>query len=202
VTPDGFVEAGETQPMVLGALKEGAVLWGGENDDRAVMAQVAANGISGRDLLGFYVLRTIPQWIGEEKIKDAGDPRLQPLATLALARHRAALGLADDTLPDFAAWASWYRALNGRSLGADFVTEEIGPLADGRFATNRIAYAVSRARDDYLHRLIIQHLNAGADVLVVFGASHLMIQRPALDAALGPPCYVGSQLRQASAACR
>jgi len=36
-------------------------------------------------------------------------------------------------------------------------------------------------------------LNAGETLLVVFGRSHLMIQRPALDAMLGRPCYVGSE---------
>ena len=34
----------------------------------------------------------------------------------------------------------------------------------------------------------------GDTVLVVFGGSHLMILRPALDAMLGQPCYVGSEL--------
>ncbi len=59
-TRDGFVEAGETAPTVLGAIKEGAVLWGGEADDLDVRSQVAAGGITDADLLGFYVLRNIP----------------------------------------------------------------------------------------------------------------------------------------------
>jgi hypothetical protein len=42
-------------------------------------------------------------------------------------------------------------------------------------------------------------LNAGETLLVVFGASHLMIHRPALDAMLGSPCYTGSELSSAAA---
>lgn len=199
---DGFVEGGETVPTVLGARQEQAALWGGEPDDLDVKARIIAQGFSTEDLLGFYVLRNIPQWIGERRIDHAADPRLQVLAAAALTRNRAALGLPPTVLPGFAEWAAWYQALNQRPLDASFVTEEVGPLADGRFGTNRIAYAVSRARDSYLHELVVSHLNAGESVLVVFGGSHLMIQRPALDAALDRPCYVGAELRQAASSCR
>ncbi len=198
---DGFVEAGELFPTITGAQAERAAVWGGEADDLAVKARVVASGVAPADLLGFYVLRNIPQWIGEKKIDHAGDPRLRPLVTAALARNRAALGLPETALPDYAAWAAWYERLNRRPIGAAFVTEEVGPLADGKFATNRIAYAVSRARAAHLHDLIVTHLNQQESVLVVFGASHLMIHRPALDAVLGRPCYVGTDLKRAAADC-
>ncbi len=198
---DGFVEGGETVPTVLGARQEQATLWGGEPDDLDVKAHIIAEGLSGTDLLGLYALRNIPQWIGERKIEHAGDPRLKPLVEGVLASDRTALQLPSDVLASYAEWADWYQRLNGKPLGAGFVTEETGPLADGKFGTNRIAFAVSRARDTYLHKLIISHLNAGESVLVVFGGSHLMIHRPALDDALGPPCYLGTQLIRAASAC-
>lgn len=201
-TPDGFVEGGETVPTALGARQANANLWGGEPDDVVLKAQLVAEGLKGADLLGFYVLRNIPQWIGERKIEHAGDPRLKPLIEAALARNRAMLQLPPDVLANHAAWSRWYEDLNGKPLGIDFVTEETGPLADGKFGTNRIAYAVSRARDAYLHKLIIRHLNAGESVLVVFGGSHFMIQRSALDAAVGQPCYLGTQLAGAASSCR
>ena len=199
---DGFVEAGETVPAVLGARLEGATLWGGEADDRDVKAWIIAQGFSPDDLLGFYVLRNIPQWIAERKIEDAGDARLEALVTQALTRNRQALELPSKVLPSFSGWAAWYQALNQRAIGAGFITEEVGPLADGRFGTNRIGAAISRARDAYLHNLIIAHLNAQENVLVIFGASHLTINRPALDAVLGQPCYVGSALERSAASCR
>jgi hypothetical protein len=199
---EGFVEGGETVPTVLGARDEGATLWGGEPDDLDVKARILAEGFPAEDLLGFYVLRNIPQWIGERKIDHAGDPRLEALATAELARERAALQLAPTVLPGYADWLAWYRASNGKALDASFVTEEVGPLADGRFGTNRIAYALSRARDGYLHELVVKHLAEGESVLVVYGASHLTIQRPALDAVLGRPCYVGSDMGRAAADCR
>lgn len=201
-TADGFVQGGETVPTVVGAQREPATLLGGEADDLEIKARMSAEGISAEDLLGFYVLRNIPQWIGERQIADAGDPRLPSLATAALAKNRASLQLPADILPDFAAWSAWYQRLNQRQIGSSFVTEEVGPLADGRFATNRIGYAISRARAEHLHNLIVAHLNARQSVLVVFGASHLMIHRPALDAVLGQPCYTGSDMMAAAATCR
>jgi len=199
---DGFVEGGETVPTALGARQENAKLWGGEPDDLDIKAGVLAEGISDADLLGFYVLRNVPQWIGERKIEDAGDSHLKPLVEAALTKSRAALQLPADVLAGYAEWTEWYEALNRKRIGVSFATEEVGPLADGKFGTNRIAFAISRARDAYLHKLIISHLNAGESVLVVFGGSHLMIQRPALDAAIGQPCYVGTELRRTALTCR
>lgn len=199
---EGFVAGGETVPTVLGARDEGATLWGGEADDSEIKTRILAQGFSAEDLLGFYVLRNIPQWIGERKIEHAGDPRLEALVTAALTRNRELLGLPATVLPGYSEWAAWYQALNRQPIGAGFVTEEVGPLADGRYGTNRIAHAISRARAVYLHELILTHLNDGESVLVVFGASHLLIHRPALDRVLGAPCYAGADLTQAAVACR
>jgi hypothetical protein len=197
----GFVEGGETVPTVLGAQQQKAALWGGEADDSDVKSAVLRRGVSATDLLGFYVLRNIPQWIGEHRIDNAADPRLQALVVAALAKNRELLGVPAEVLPDFAQWSAWYERLNGKPIGASFVTEEVGPLSDGKFGTNRIAYAVSRSRDAYLHNLIISHLNADESVLVVFGGSHFAIHQPALKAVLGKPCYLGTDLAKAWAAC-
>lgn len=198
---DGFVEAGELYPTAIGAQAQGAKLWGGEAHDLAVKARLVLSGVAVEDLLGFYALRNIPQWIREKKIHHAGDPRLRPLIDAALDRDRATLQLPATILPDFESWSAWYARINGRPIGADFVTEEAGPLADGKFGSNRIAAAISRERAAYLHELIVAHLNKRESVLVVFGASHLMIHRPALDAALGPPCYAGTDLRRGAGEC-
>jgi hypothetical protein len=198
---DGFQEAGETVPAVLGAVQEGAMLWGGEADDTQIKARALGQGFTADDLLGFYVLRSIPEWIREKKIEDAGDPRLAALVEDELSRNRQRLGFGAEILPGFTEWAAWYQATNGKRIGRDFVTEEVGPLSDGSFASNRIAAAISRARAAHLHELMISHLNSGETVLVVFGSSHLMIHRPALDAALGRPCYTGSDIASAVRGC-
>lgn len=198
---EGVQEGGETIPAVLGAVKEGAALWGGEPDDADIKARVLAQGIPAEDLLGFYTLRSIPEWVGERKLTNAGDSRLPSLIEKELVRNRQRLALEPTVLSGYPEWASWYRTKNGKQIGPDFTNEEAGPLADGQFGSNKIAAAISRARAAYLHDLMISHLNAGETVLVVFGGSHLMIHRPALDAALGRSCYFGTDLRVAIAKC-
>jgi len=199
---DGFVEAGELLPTALGARNEPATLWGGEAQDPDVKARVLAEGLTAADILGFYVLRNIPQWIRERQLQSAGDPRLESLVERALIQSREKLKVQPDVLPNFERWAAWYKAVNGKPIDATFATEEVGPLADGKFGTNKVAYAVSRVRDAYLHELAVDHLNKGESVLVVFGGSHLVIQRPAFDEVLGAPCYVGADLQQGALACR
>lgn len=198
---DGFQEGGETVPAVLGAVKEGATIWGGEPDDADIKARVLAQGVSAEDLLGFYTLRSIPQWVGERKIENVGAPRLPALIDEELSGNRKRLALEPTVLRGYAEWASWYQTKNGKQIEPEFSNEEVGPLADGQFGSNKIAAAISRARAAYLHEMILSHVNAGETVLVVFGGSHLMIHRPALDAAIGQPCYFGTDLRAALANC-
>jgi hypothetical protein len=198
---DGFQEGGETIPAVLGGVKEGAAVWGGEPDDADIKTALLAQNIPAEDLLGFYTLRSIPEWMRERRIDNAADARLRGLIEEELSRNRQRLALEPNILPGYAEWASWYQAVNGRPIGPGFAVEEAGPLADGPYRSNRIAAAISRARGAYLHALILAHLNAGETVLVVFGASHLTIHRPALDAALGRPCHVGTGLAAAAAKC-
>ena len=185
---DGFQQRGETVPAVMGALAQGATLFCSEPDDGDVKAFLLEQGYDPADLLGFYTLRSIPQWIREERIDNAADVRIDALLAEELETNRARLGLEADLLPGVEDWRAWYRATNGKRLGADFSTEEAGPMADGPYGSNRVAAAISRARAVFLHELAILRAAKGETVLVVYGASHLMIHRPALDAALGAPC--------------
>lgn len=201
VRPDGFVEGGELVPAALGAKAEGAILWGGEPHDLEVKARLILQGVSAEDILGFYVLRNIPQWIREKQLSSTADPALRDLVAKALSHTRKQLQLGPEILPHFEQWSKWYEAQNGKAIETNFVTEEVGPLVDGSFRTNKIAYAISMVRSAYLHELVIRHLAREESVLVVFGASHLMIHRPALDSALGSPCYFGADMKKAASAC-
>jgi hypothetical protein len=197
---DGFVEGGESVPAGRGALAQGAQIWGGEPDDSEILRRLRGEGFTNDDVLGFYVLRSIPQWERERRIDNAGDARLGDLIGPELERNRTRLGLASDVLPDDQAWRAWYSATNNKPLET-FALEEVGPLSDGRYPTNRIGAAIGRARDAFLLETVARHLNQGERVIVVLGQSHFMMLRPALDDMLGPPCYVGAALREAPQAC-
>jgi len=198
---NGFVEGGEIVPAVNGARVQGASVFGGEPDDVEVFSRVLTQGFSAEDLLGFHTLRSVPQWVREQKIVDAGDAGVEALITSALLRNRERLALSLAVLPGYDEWAQWYTQTNGKPFGRYFDPEEVGPLADGPYKSNRIATAISRARDEFLLHKIAYHLNAGQNVLIVFGESHLMILRPALDHMLGEPCHLGANLASARRQC-
>lgn len=187
---DGFQSGGETVPTILGALEQQASVFCGEPEDSFVKMRVTAAGFAEEDILGFYTLRSIPQWIRERRIEDAADPRIDDLLTGELNKNRTRLDLDAGVLPSVELWRDWYRQTNGKALAADFTTEEAGPLADGPFRSNAVGAAISNARATYLHELVISKLQTGDTVLVVYGASHLMIHGPALDISLGEGCRV------------
>ncbi len=195
---EGRQPGGELVAAVRGALTEGAVVWGGEPDDSQIRDTLTSRGVAAEDLLGFYTLRSVPQWLGERRIASPADTHLPALIEAELARNRERLGVPATLLPDTAAWMQWYERTNGKPFGSGFEPEEVGPLADGRYGSNRVATAVARSRDAFLLQAIADHLNKGESALVVFGGSHLMILRPALDAMLGGPCYVGGDLTLAA----
>ena len=201
VGQDGFQPGGESVPTVRGAIEQGASVWGGELDDSYVKARVRSLGVSESDLLGFYVLRYIPQAISEREIETTSDVRLSAVVSKQLARSRMHLSIDPSVLPSFTAWADWYRALNGKAITQPFDPEEAGPLVGGPYRSNRLAAAISRVRDSHLHTVIVGHLNKRESVLVVFGGSHALIQQPALDAALGKPCYRGDDISAAEKMC-
>lgn len=198
---DGFVEGGETVPAVRGARSVGATVWCGEADDAEIRRRVLAAGYSDADLLGFYTLRMIPPWIRERRIAGPDDAAVPAMIEAELAYNRSSLGLEDAVLDGFEAWSAWYEATNGKAFGADFELQEVGPRADGAYGSNAIAVAISQARAAFLQERIADHLNAGENLMVVYGGSHLMIHRPALDVMLGEPCYVGDQMAVAARAC-
>ena len=192
---------GETVPAMQGALAQGAVIYGGEPNDLEIRNGLTASGMTDENLLGFYTLRSIPQWKRERKINNAGDVALKKLVEGDLASNRRRLELTPTILPDFYAWADWYQRINGKPIGADFDTEEVGPLVPGRHKTNQIAASIGHQRDSFLLSIIAERLNADQTTMVVFGGSHLMILRSALDAMLGAPCYAGADMVAAAKAC-
>ena len=151
---DGFLEGGEMVPSVRGARARGAAVWGGEPEDGDIRDRVVAKGFSLGDLLGFYTLRSVPQWVSERKIEGASDERVRPLIEAELEHNRQRLALPATVLSNYAAWSQWYARTNNKPFGVSFDPEETGPLADGCYGSNRIAESISHARDEFLVNLV------------------------------------------------
>jgi hypothetical protein len=198
----GLLASGETFPAVRGAIEADSKLLGGEPDDADVRRIASRLGVSDQDLLGFYVLRVVPQWLSQKKFDDLESRSATDLLDLQLERSRQELGLGTDTLKDADAWRSWRLRKNRGANSKTVDVEEAGPLADGPWFTNAIAASISRARDTHLFELTKQQLTGYGAVMVVYGGSHALIQYPALTALLGRPCYRGAKVEDVSRSCR
>ena len=197
----GFQKEGEIIEAIHGAVSVRATVWGGEPEDEYLWKYALNKGFTPTDLVGFYTLRSIPQWIRERRIVSAADPRIRDLVESELIKSRSRLGINRQILPTYETWLSWYLRVNDKEFGEKFDPEETRPLSAGSYGTNRIASAISVARAEYLLHRIAHHVRRAESALVVFGYSHLMIHRPALDTLFGPPCYVGNDIKSTISAC-
>lgn len=199
---NGLQIGGEAFPSIAGAVDEGAIIVGGEPDDPFIRDRMKSLGFSEEDVVGFYTLRTVPQWLREGRIVDYEDPRLEQLLISELNTNRKRLELPDSVLRGTAAWKAWYNTANKKEFGSSFNNEEVGPLIDGEYKTNTIASSISRIRAEFLHDLYVDSVRRRLDTFVIFGASHTLIHRPAIEAVFGPPCYVGEEAEAAVVSCR
>jgi hypothetical protein len=198
---NGLLPSGEATPAVVGALKANSELLGGEPDDEDVRRIATRLGISDQDLLGFYVLRVVPQWVSQKKFDDLESREANVFINRQLDRSRKELGLKADLLESADAWRRW-RLLKNPGANPKIVdVEEAGPLADGSWTTSRIAASVSRARDTHLYELTKEQLRRNDRVIIVYGGSHALIQFSALTALLGSPCYRGTNVEEVSRSC-
>ncbi len=198
----GLLPSGETFPAVRGAIHADSKLLGGEPDDAEVRRITSRLGVTDQDLLGFYVLRVVPQWLSQKKFDDLESSGATDLIDQQLERSRKELGLGTGILQGAEAWRSWRLLKNLRADRKTVDVEEAGPLADGPWPTNVIAASISRARDTHLYEVTKQQLSRYNSVMVVYGGSHALIQYPALTALLGKPCYRGANVEDVSRLCK
>jgi hypothetical protein len=182
----GVLEGGEDAYAAILAHSKGLPFYGGEANDSQILKGVLAHGYSARDLVGFDVLKMIPVWTRNGKLKS--EP-LEKLAKDNLRYFCRNYRLPSSRCPDYHSFEIWYRTKNGKAFGKDFDDAEVAPFADGGYFTQRISAAVSAVRN----RVIVQHIGAlllkHEEILVVYGGSHLAMQTKAFEEALGTPVY-------------
>ncbi len=181
-----FVGGGEDAEAAILAHSEGIPFYGGEPADADVLRGTLAQGYAARDLIGFYLVRMIPVWARNGKLKDSS---LDRLAAGELGHVCRTYRLPPAECPDFAAVKRWYKDKNGKEFGEGFDHSELTPYRDGAFFTQRLSAAV----DDVRNRAVVENIGTlllkHGKVLVVYGGSHLTMQSKAFEEALGTPAY-------------
>ena len=197
----GTREDGEDYLAVRLAVAGGAGFSGGEPTDADVLRTVKATGMSATDLFGFYVLRQIEQWEREGRISGPSDPQVATQIDRFAAAFEADATVAAGELSDVATaggWKAWYRAVNKVTFERGYRHEDAYPSGAASRATNRMSDAVNDARDRHIVSVIARALRTHDNVLVVYGASHNLVEGPALKA-FGKPRRLGGGKRPLSA---
>jgi hypothetical protein len=184
---------GDAEPYLSVRLAQatGVPFIGGEPEDSDILAEVRTKGMTARDMFATYVLRQIEQWVRETKLASHTDPKLD-----ALIRDYAKPFARDAKIPvteisDIAtadAFKAWYKATNGVAFDTGYKPQDAWPITpESNRPTNRLIVFIPDARDKHILGVINRSLETKPVVLVVYGASHLDIEAPALEAAFGKP---------------
>jgi len=185
---EAFFEWGEPAYAAIQADKVGILFVGGEPDDIYVLEEIKKVGYTTNDLLGFYFVRQIPQF---RRGKSLESKSAQKIFEEYLRSARHSLQLPSDHRFSYLEFVKWYKENNKKKFTLksfhDFDGEEVAPLEHGKFATQKISHAVGMVRDKYVVSLVAELVNKYNNVMIVFGRSHLPVQRKALEAMFGAP---------------
>lgn len=188
----GFVEfarrsCGETscpagEPAFAALLAEEAKIpfAGGEPGDDKVLSAVEKLGYGRRDLFNFFFARRIPQYRREGRF--GAEP------SVLYAEYLKASPLFRDDDFSYEDFLAWYRERNGKEFEpAAFEEDEVAPKGKGALFTQRLSAAVNLVRNRFTVRLLGELLGRHRKVVIVYGGSHFLMERRALERALGKP---------------
>lgn len=161
---------------------------GGEPKDKDIKEVIAKRGVNPVDLLGYYIVRQIPQWVRREEITDITDSRIEKLIFNMVGAFSTDTDMRIETFKEvdgIKAFRQWYEKTNGVTLTEGLREQDAWPssaIPDPR-KTNELSDKVADIRDAHIVGVINDALMAHDTVLVVYGASHHDIQAPAFEAA-------------------
>jgi len=154
----------------------------GEPSDSAVLDAMLDKGYSAKDVMAFYMLRSIPQGKRNGTIVD--EESFARVAKNMLDMCFAGYKGEKITLPEFKAWYEAHKADNKGFLGIEI--SDIAPDAspDATYFQKLSAQA-GIIRDRHIIGTIANALNAYDNVLVVYGGAHLVQSQPVFEQMFG-----------------
>lgn len=174
------------------AVDRGVDVMGAEPDDTEVIAYAATQDINSLDVIGYYVLRQLPQMMQSGEVTGTDDPRLEEMIPNLVSYFAKETGLSPsdvsdiDTLPEFSVW---YASLNGGPFKDSSPSYDASPSSNvpDPKPSNYISDTIADARDAFILERIETALSDYDNVLIIYGGSHQTVQDPALRAAFGAP---------------
>jgi hypothetical protein len=179
-----FVSGGESALAVTLAAQKQIPFFAGEPDHQEIYRDLKSQTYTDLDILGFYVVRQIPQWVREQRNRKNLLAREVPPFLKNYCKMFSTQGC-----PAFETLLTWYRDKMGRELSLDISNEDSAPLAEGLLITQKMSARVGVLRDRFTLGIIQKLLAKYKKIAVVYGASHLITLRRSFDAAFGLPVF-------------
>ena len=178
-----FQSCGESIYSIYLAHSNNFSFIGGEPDEEEIVRGCVKWGYTLQDILGFYLVRQVPQWRREGKLEVSFDS----LAEEFISVYQERLNLTQYTKDIF---YDWYIEKTGCFFNLKNVSEESSmPLESGTFL-QKISAKITMLRDEHLQKVIEQNINRFDRVLVVYGRAHHIIHRGALEEYFGSGKFV------------
>ncbi|MEN0059717.1 MAG: hypothetical protein AAGB31_12835 [Bdellovibrio sp.] len=182
---DKFIKGGESALAVILADEKKIPFFAGEPDHQDIYRGLKERGYTDEDIIGFYTVRQIPQWVREKENKNGLLKRKIP----PFVSHYCKL-LSIQSCPTYVDVMSWYKNKIGHELVADVSNEEVAPYSDGTLFTQKISSDVGFIRDRFTLNIIEQMIHKYKKVAVVYGAGHFLTLRKSFDASFGEPVFI------------
>ncbi len=172
--------AGEPAFAALQAAEAKIPFAGGEPLDEEVLPAMAKLGFGRRDLFNFFFARRIPQYRREGRLGE-------PLPVL-YAEYLKSNPIFQGDGFTFEGFEAWYLERNAKKFDlASFDDDEVAPKGGGAFYTQRLSAAINLVRNRFAVQLLAEKLTVHRTVMIVYGASHFLMERRALERTLGKP---------------
>lgn len=182
---DTFIPGGESALAVSIADKKKIPFFAGEPDHQTIYQELKTLGYTDQDIVGFYVIRQIPQWVRQkESITDLFSRKIPSFID-----HYCKVFVIQDC-PSLKTTKAWYKSKLGYDLTTDVSKMETAPLSDGKLFTQTLSSHVGYVRDHFTLNIIEKLLHQYKKVAVIYGASHFKTLRQSFDVSLGEPQFI------------
>lgn len=179
-----FVKGGESAVAAIRADERKLPFFGGEIDHKQLFEELKTQSFTDEDILGFYLVRQIPQWIRQ---KENAKGLLEKKGPGFISHYCKTFEIESAKCPSLDQLKAWYQKKNLKKLDINVTTEDVAPRVDGELFTHKVSSAIGIIRDRFTLDIIDAALKKYKKVAVVYGTSHYLTLRKSLEASLGEP---------------
>ena len=151
---------------------------GAEPSDSEIFELLALQNYALKDVVFFYFVRSLPQYVMENIIKSADD--------VIAAFKQFISQYMDAGSYSYDDYEAWFQEKVGKLSIIDESTT--APIETGHYL-QKLSSRINAIRDQHILKVIFQNIESHKKVVVAFGASHYPLQKDVLEQYLGRATY-------------